>query len=67
MLFFLPMRSARLKSSLPVLLSAALVALFFHPVLSGENTFYFRDIHRWFYPMKYFLAQSLQQGEIPFW
>lgn len=61
------MRPARLKSSLPVLLSAALVGLFFHPVLSGENTFYFRDIHRWFYPMKHFLAQSLQQGEIPFW
>ncbi len=32
--------------------SALLVLLFFHPVLFSANTFFLRDIHRWFYPAK---------------
>ncbi len=51
----------------PYALFGVLVALFFGNVLLGNNTFYFRDIHRWFYPMKYFLATSLKSGELPFW
>ena len=51
----------------PYIVSAGLLVLFFGAVLTGERTFYFRDIHRWFYPMKYFLAASFQHGELPFW
>ena len=47
--------------------SALLVLLFFHPVLFSDNTFFFRDVHRWFYPGKHFLAQFLQNGFIPYW
>ena len=47
--------------------SAFLVLLFFHPVLFSDHTFFFRDIQRWFYPAKYFLGQSLQNGVIPYW
>jgi len=47
--------------------STLLVLLFFHPVLFSDNTFFLRDIHRWFYPAKHFLAQFLQNGFIPYW
>ena len=40
---------------------------FFYPIFFENKTFFFRDIHRWFYPMKFFLAKSFQSGEIPFW
>jgi len=45
----------------------ALIILFFHPVIFSDKTLFFRDLHRWFYPMKYFLASSLQKGAVPFW
>ncbi len=41
--------------------------LFFYPILFENKTFFLRDIHRWFYPMKFFLAESFKAGEIPFW
>ena len=44
-----------------------LLLLFFHPVIFSQKTFFFRDIHRWFYPMKFFLADSLKDGTIPYW
>ena len=50
-----------------VAVSAFLVLLFFHPVLFSDNTFFLRDIHRWFYPAKHFLAEFLQNGFIPYW
>jgi len=45
----------------------ALILIFFHPVLFSGKTFFFRDIHRWFYPMKFFLSESFQNGHLPFW
>jgi len=45
----------------------ALSILFFYPVLFSNKTFFLRDIHQWFYPMKFFLSNSLKAGEIPFW
>jgi hypothetical protein len=50
-----------------ILIAIALNILFFYPAIFLNKTFFFRDIHRWFYPMKYFLATSLKTGEIPFW
>ncbi|MFH1481210.1 MAG: hypothetical protein ABIG67_08070 [Pseudomonadota bacterium] len=50
-----------------MLLALGLNLLFFHPILFSDKTLYFRDIHLWFYPMKYFLATSLKNGLLPFW
>ncbi len=50
-----------------IVLSLALILLFFHRIIFAENTFYFRDIHRWFYPMKFFLGEAFKAGSIPFW
>jgi Bacterial membrane protein YfhO len=50
-----------------ILVALGLSVLFFYPVIFSDKTFFFRDIHRWFYPMKYFLASSLKTGSIPFW
>ncbi len=61
------MRLSPLTKHSSFAVSAFLVLLFFHPVLFSDNTFFFRDIHRWFYPAKHFLAQSLQNGLIPYW
>lgn len=43
-----------------ILIAIALNILFFYPVIFSDKTFFFRDIHRWFYPMKYFLATSFK-------
>jgi len=61
------MRLDNLANHARFAVSALLVLLFFHPVLFSDNTFFFRDIHRWFYPAKHFLAQFLQNGFIPYW
>jgi hypothetical protein len=50
-----------------LLYAIGLCTLFFYPVIFQGKTFFFRDIHRWFYPMKYFLAESFKAAEIPFW
>jgi len=50
-----------------IFIAIALNILFFYPVIFLDKTFFFRDIHRWFYPMKHFLATSFKSGEIPFW
>ncbi|MCD4716493.1 MAG: YfhO family protein [Desulfobacterales bacterium] len=50
-----------------IFIAIASSLLFFYPLILSNKTFFFRDIHRWFYPMKYFLASSLKAGSIPFW
>jgi hypothetical protein len=47
--------------------ASVLVFLFFFPVLFSDRTFFFRDIHGWFYPMKHFLSKSFRGGDLPFW
>ena len=56
-----------IKKYIYILIAIALNILFFYPVIFLDKTFFFRDIHRWFYPMKYFLATSFKSGELPFW
>jgi hypothetical protein len=53
------------KAYIFIALIAALI--FFYPLVFAGQTLYFRDIQAIFYPMKYFLAQSLKSGSIPFW
>ena len=55
------------KRNYYVFVAVGLNLLFFHPVIFSDKTFFFRDIHRWFYPMKSFLANMFKAGEIPFW
>jgi len=50
-----------------LLITFILIILFFYPTLFSGKTFFFRDIHRLFYPMKYFLASSFKSGSIPYW
>jgi hypothetical protein len=55
------------RNNLYVITSIGLILLFFYPLFFSDKTFYFRDIHRWFFPMKYFLADSVKNGSIPYW
>jgi hypothetical protein len=41
--------------------------LFFFPVLFEGSTFFFRDIHHFAYPMKWYIAKSWAVGEWPYW
>ena len=50
-----------------IVLALVTLLLFFHPLLFSSKTLFLRDIHRLFYPMKYFLASSLRNGALPFW
>jgi hypothetical protein len=59
------LRIGKRRFHIPV--AAVLVILFFHNVILFNKTLFFRDIHRWFYPMKYFLASSFKNGSIPLW
>ena len=57
----------RIRHSWLILFTLSGVLLFFHRVIFTHETFYFRDIHRLFYPMKYFFAASLKSGALPYW
>ena len=57
----------KIKNKSYILIALITVSIFFYPLLFSGQTLYFRDIHAIFYPMKYFLAQSLKSGSIPFW
>ncbi len=56
-----------IKNYASLFIAIVLIILFFHPVIFSDKTFFFRDIHRWFYPMKYFLSTSMKNGSIPYW
>jgi hypothetical protein len=56
-----------MRSRYYILVALALNLLFFSPILFSNKTLFFRDIHRLFYPMKFFLATSLRSGSMPFW
>jgi hypothetical protein len=61
------MRRANSHFLLCATLAGGTTLLFFYPVLFTGQVFFFRDIHRWFYPMKYFLGTTLAGGELPYW
>lgn len=46
---------------------AAAAAVLFRDVLIGGEAFFGRDVTPFFYPMKHFLARSVQAGDFPFW
>ncbi len=52
-------------AALSVLFFAWLI--FFIPVLFQQQSFFFRDILHFAYPMKHFIHAALQSGDWPFW
>ncbi len=52
---------------LPACFLLSVFTLFFFPVLFEGNTFFFRDIHHFAYPMKLYLAKVWAQGGWPYW
>lgn len=50
-----------------IFISIFTIILFFSSLIFSNKTFFFRDIHRLFAPMKYFLSVSFKSGSIPFW
>jgi hypothetical protein len=58
----------RLATSLraPLLLACTL-ALFFLPALIGSEQFMYRDVGRFHYPTKHYIAEELSQGHFPQW
>ncbi len=67
MLLFSTISLKKTKNYGYIFIALALSVLFFYPLIFSDKTFFFRDIHAWFYPMKHFLASSLKAGSIPFW
>jgi hypothetical protein len=55
------------KSLWPACLLLSVFTLFFFPVLFEENTFFFRDIHHYAYPLKLYIARVWAMGEWPNW
>ena len=49
-----------------LVLAGALV-LSFQDVVFFDEVFIERDISRYYYPLRYFVTNSLRSGEIPFW
>lgn len=61
-----PLRGALNESYPLILLFCAFCFLFQRIIFKGE-IFYFRDILYYAYPMKHFIWESFQQGDMPFW
>ncbi len=57
----------RLYSFGGILIAIGSVIIFFHPLLFSGKTLFFRDLHGFFYPMKYHLSSFLVEGRLPFW
>ena len=49
------------------LVLTAVVVTFFWPLLSGAKVLYFRDVPRFFYPMRFYAAQAVRTLQIPLW
>jgi uncharacterized membrane protein YfhO len=56
----------KIKNKTYIFIAFITAFVFFYPLFFSGQTLYLRDIHAIFYPMKYFLAQSLKSGTIPF-
>ena len=52
---------------LPICFLLLIFILLFYPVLFEGNTFFFRDIKHFAYPMKWYLAEVWAEGEWPYW
>ncbi len=62
-----PIRYKFLTLLLPACFLLFVFTLFFFPVLFEGNTFFFRDIQHFAYPMKWYIARVWALGEWPYW
>ncbi len=61
-------KTIRIKTSpLVILLLAVLVILFFHEGISPDRIFAYRDLSRYFYPLRLFTVRAIESGTIPLW
>ncbi len=51
----------------PFFILLGITLLFFVNALSSDWTFGYGDIHRYFYPIRYFTASSMKEGFLPLW
>jgi hypothetical protein len=58
---------ARRADTLAVLGLGLITLGFFWPALDGRLIFFPEDLHKLFYPMKFFYAESLRAGHLPLW
>lgn len=54
-------------NGLPAAAIGIAAVLVFLPVVIGGESFFSRDVVPFFYPMKHFLAESLDAGRLPLW
>jgi hypothetical protein len=55
------------KDIIFILILVGITLLFFAKVLFTNFTFGYGDIHRYFYPIRYFTASAIKEGVIPLW
>jgi Bacterial membrane protein YfhO len=55
------------RDALPLFALIAMVLAFTHAMILEGRLPFFRDMGVFFYPMRFSLAQSLQNGELPLW
>jgi len=46
---------------------AALNILYFSNILFSNQVFSFRDLSRYYYPLRYFAFNEIKEGRFPFW
>jgi hypothetical protein len=55
------------KDLLPLLLYLGLVLLFFASFLFGDLIFAFKDLSRYFYPLRFLMVEEVWAGHLPLW
>jgi hypothetical protein len=55
------------KDGIGILILFAIAVILFSPMLFGDKVIFYRDFTFVTFPFKYFLAQTFQEGAIPYW
>ena len=55
------------KNIFILILFFALVLLFFHKFLGSQEIFAFKDLSRYFYPLRYLMIEQVKDGHFPLW
>jgi hypothetical protein len=55
------------NNGLGIFILIAIAVTFFSPMLFGDKVIFYRDFTFVTFPFKYFLAQTFQEGAIPYW
>ncbi|MBU0629592.1 MAG: YfhO family protein [Candidatus Margulisbacteria bacterium] len=67
MSFFHKFRGIKLIDVIIVFSFLGLVVLFFAKFLTGETVFAFKDLSRYFYPLRYLMVEQVKSGHWPLW